>query len=121
MQWAGPRRMAPAPCAVADLPRIDAVLLSHNHYDHLDADSVAALAGAHPRAVWFTPTGNAAYIAPLGVSRVVELDWWASGALLSSRRVVADGNDGSGLDTLAAETEPLLQIICTPAQHISGA
>jgi L-ascorbate metabolism protein UlaG (beta-lactamase superfamily) len=71
----GPRRVRHPGVAFADLPRIDLILLSHNHYDHLD---VATLARLRTR---FAPTvlaaaGDGRLLAPLGFERVHELDWW---------------------------------------------
>ena len=67
--------------ALADLPRIDAVVISHNHYDHLDDASVQALAvqpGGAP--LFIVPLGLKAWFAERGIERVVELDWWQSHA-----------------------------------------
>jgi L-ascorbate metabolism protein UlaG (beta-lactamase superfamily) len=73
----GPRRVVPPVPALEQLPHIDAVLISHNHYDHLDRDSVAKLAaqaGGPPR--YFVPLGLKDWFARLGIDNVVELDWW---------------------------------------------
>jgi N-acyl-phosphatidylethanolamine-hydrolysing phospholipase D len=70
------RRWVPAPIPVNALPRVDLVLLSHNHYDHLDARTVRALAEQQPRIEWCVPLGLAALLRRLGVSRVTEFDWW---------------------------------------------
>jgi L-ascorbate metabolism protein UlaG (beta-lactamase superfamily) len=70
----GPRRYAPAGLAAAELPPIDLLLLSHNHYDHLDLPTIEAL----PRATGIqvvVPLGLAGYFAGRGYPRVTELDW----------------------------------------------
>jgi len=75
--FAGPKRVVPAIPALSDLPHIDAVLISHDHYDHLDVASVNALAqqpGGAPR--FFAGLGTKAWFADLGITNVVELDWW---------------------------------------------
>ncbi len=72
--WAGPKRARPPGIALADLPRPDLVLLSHNHYDHMDIPSLRTLRRLHaPRFV--TPLGNARILAKHGIE-AVELDWW---------------------------------------------
>ncbi len=75
--FAGPQRVVPLPIDVPDLPRIDLVLISHNHYDHLDAESVARLAAmpqGSPR--FLVPKGQKEWFAALGIDRVDEFDWW---------------------------------------------
>lgn len=75
--FAGPRRYHPPGVALADLPRIDVVVISHNHYDHLDVASVEALHARFGDALqFFVPLGLKAWFADLGVTNVVELDWW---------------------------------------------
>lgn len=96
VQWAGPARFHEPPITIAELPPIAGVILSHNHYDHLDHAAVLQLAGKTTR-----------FIAPLGVGdqliawgidaqRVTQLDWWQS--------TEVDG----------------LCLTATPAQHFSG-
>ena len=81
----GPKRQQPPGVSLRDLPPIDVVLVSHNHYDHLDLASVTALAaqgGGSP--LFVVPLGLAAWFRAEGVDRVIELDWWQSHALHTS-------------------------------------
>ncbi|MFZ0105287.1 MAG: MBL fold metallo-hydrolase [Thiobacillus sp.] len=75
--FAGPKRFQPPGVALADLPEIHAVVISHNHYDHLDVDSVRQL---HQRSggklQFFVPLGLKPWFAWLGIDKVTELDWW---------------------------------------------
>lgn len=92
----GPRRWVEPGIALEDLPPIDAVLQSHNHYDHLDDRTVRAVTRAHPYATWLVPLGLAVFVRGRGARAVAELDWWQE-----------------------ARVGPL-RITCTPAQHFSG-
>jgi N-acyl-phosphatidylethanolamine-hydrolysing phospholipase D len=94
--FAGPRRLVPPAIPLTALPPIDVVLLSHDHYDHLDEATVKQLARDHPGARWVAPLGVGALLTALGVAQVVELDWWQS--------------------TAAADTT----VTAVPAQHFSG-
>lgn len=72
--FAGPKRVAPPGVALADLPPVDLVLISHNHYDHMDLASLRALARRFaPR--FLTTLGNRAFLARHGIA-AEELDWW---------------------------------------------
>ncbi|QNM96026.1 MBL fold metallo-hydrolase [Chitinimonas koreensis] len=96
LQWAGPKRFHAPPIGIAELPPITGVILSHDHYDHLDYAAIQALAGK-----------TAHFIAPLGVgdrlvqwgvdpAKVQQLDWWQSTHVGG------------------------LRLTATPAQHFSG-
>ncbi len=80
LSWAGPKRWQPPGVALADLPHIDLVLVSHNHYDHLDLASVRALAlQRQGPPLFFVPLGLKAWFeqnVPNTAGRVHELDWW---------------------------------------------
>ncbi len=77
VSFAGPRRVTPPGLRLEDLPPIDLVLISHDHYDHLDVSTVARLAATHhPRFV--VPLGLKGWLAGLGITEVDELDWWDS-------------------------------------------
>ncbi len=93
----GPRRFHPPPLAMKDLPHLDAVLVSHEHYDHLDMETVRALAA---RGVPFhVPLGIGAHLLAFGVPKkqIVEHDWWENGRLPSG-----------------------LEIVSTPGRHFNG-
>ena len=82
VSWAGPRRYRAPGILFDDLPPIDAVLVSHNHYDHLDLPTLERLAGKGvPRAI--TTLGNRERIREAGLPAVEEIDWWQSVRLSS--------------------------------------
>jgi L-ascorbate metabolism protein UlaG (beta-lactamase superfamily) len=94
--FAGPRRFYAPPLPLADLPPVDVVVISHDHYDHLDMPTVKALAARGAR--FAVPLGVGAHLRSWGVAErdVVELDWWEA-------------------DTIAG-----LTLTATPARHFSG-
>jgi N-acyl-phosphatidylethanolamine-hydrolysing phospholipase D len=79
VDWAGPRRLSAPGLAFEDLPRIDVVLISHDHYDHLDLGTVRRLADRHAP-LFLVPLGLKAWLAEQGITRVEELDWWGAWA-----------------------------------------
>lgn len=100
VSFVGPRRFHAAPVAIDRLPPLDAVLVSHDHYDHFDSATLAALATAQQRTTFITSLGVGARLEALGIDavRIVELDWWE------------DARIGDGGLTLTA----------APARHFSG-
>ena len=74
--FAGPRRVNPPGVGLTDLPRIDWTLLTHNHYDHMDVDSLRAIAAGHGNRI-VAPLGNDAILSAADVrAETVALDWW---------------------------------------------
>lgn len=105
-EYIGPVRSYPSPCDIQDLPEIDAVFASHNHYDHLECNTLAEIWAKNKDSVrFFVPLGNKSLLLSLGVpeDRVVEMDWW----------------DSASLSPLGG-TEKIVKIWCTPAQHNSA-
>lgn len=96
VQWAGPKRMRPPGIRMEDLPPIDVILLSHNHWDHLDIPAMKLLVQTHAPLV-VTPLGVKQFVDKECGSNAVELDWWKEADL--------PGN---------------LQVQALPAQHFSG-
>ena len=80
LAWAGPSRLAPLGLRFDELPKVDAVLISHNHYDHLDEAAVRRL-HARDAPLFFVPLGLKRWFARRGITRVAELDWWQSAEL----------------------------------------
>lgn len=74
----GPKRHQPPGLSLDALPPIDLILVSHNHYDHLDLQTLTHLAKRFPQARVATGLGNGALIRETGFDAVVELDWWQS-------------------------------------------
>ncbi|WP_217996980.1 MBL fold metallo-hydrolase [Nocardioides jensenii] len=93
----GPRRHHPVPLALRELPRLSAVLISHDHYDHLDTSTIEWLT-RHQEVVFVVPLGIGSHLRHWGVpeARIVELDWGRS-------HTIGD-----------------LVLTCTEAQHFSG-
>lgn len=92
----GPRRLVDAAVRFQDLPQIDVVLQSHDHYDHLDDRTVCRLEATNPGARWIVPRGLRPFLKHRGILEVSELDWW--------QEIAIDG----------------VTLGCTPAQHFSG-
>ncbi len=101
-QLVGPARMHAAPLAARELPPIDVVVISHDHYDHLDMDTVTTIAATQPDAVFVTTIGVAAHLTSWGIAegRIRQADWWDE--------VVVATRGGE------------LRFTCGPARHFSG-
>lgn len=96
LSWLGPRRWYPPPLALADLPPLDAIVISHDHYDHLDTPTIVALADRDT--TFIAPLGVGAHLEGWGVpaERIVELDWWEEHALGELRVVMVPARHASG-------------------------
>ncbi len=74
-RFTGAARLVDPPIGLDGLPRIDFVLLSHNHYDHLDLPTLRKLADLNPELVLFAPLGHTDLLRRVGAARIVEMDW----------------------------------------------
>ena len=102
--WAGPKRYTPTPCRLDELPDVDLVVISHDHYDHMDSDSLLKIHAKRKGDVHFlVALGNASRLRGFGIGSedVTELDWW-EGVRAEVPRI--------GYVTMT----------CTPSQHFSG-
>jgi len=95
-KWTGSPRVSEPGLAIEKLPPIDIVLISHNHYDHLDEGSIEEIADRNPNARYYVPLRVRDWFEDKGIRNVEEYDWWEGGSF---------GN---------------LKIICAPVQHFSG-
>jgi N-acyl-phosphatidylethanolamine-hydrolysing phospholipase D len=96
VQFAGPKRWVPPAVDFDRLPPIDLILLSHDHYDHLDSATVSRLALRYPASKWYVPLGVGEFVRRRGARDISEHDWW-------DQTTFGD-----------------LRITCVPAQHFSG-
>lgn len=101
VRFAGPERWYAPPLPLAELPELDAILISHDHYDHLDYPTIAALASRE--VPFIVPLGVGAHLESWGVppTRITELDWW--------QETKVEGHSAVPL-----------RVVMTPARHASG-
>jgi len=95
-QWVGPKRKRPAGIAMDSLPEINGIVISHNHYDHLDLPTLKKLFARYKPHI-YVPLGVKAYLANNGIDNVTEMDWWDDATLSQG-----------------------IQLTAVPAQHFSG-
>lgn len=81
LRFTGPQRRTPPALAIDDFPALDAILISHNHYDHLDRWTIRALLRRFPEVKLFVPLGLGDTLRRFGVRFVTELDWWQQASL----------------------------------------
>lgn len=110
--FAGPKRYTRRACAIADLPFVDAVIISHSHYDHLSAATIQELRTRFPDAHFFVGLGLAKWFRSSGVTNVTEMDWWED----TQVSVQLDHDDDKDKDKAPITA----QISCLPAQHTSS-
>ncbi|KAK4149308.1 beta-lactamase superfamily domain-containing protein [Chaetomidium leptoderma] len=123
VQWFGPKRYSPPACSLSDLPPVDAVVISHSHYDHLSHDSVQTLAKRNPEAQFFVGLGLEQWFRSSGILNVTEMDWWQDADLVLQKKSKPKAETGDGDDDDKDKTAPdtiSARITCLPCQHSSG-
>ncbi|KAF7547900.1 hypothetical protein G7Z17_g7405 [Cylindrodendrum hubeiense] len=104
----GPKRYTPRPCDIKDIPIVDAVVISHSHYDHLSHSSILEVQKYHPEAQFFVGLGLETWFRKSGLNHVTELDWWEDADLTVT---VKDGDKQRDISA---------RISCLPCQHTSA-
>ena len=74
----GPKRLIPPALQITDIPNIDFVTVSHNHYDHLDTRSLKEISALHPNAIFLVPSGDLKLLKKNKINNVYEFEWWKS-------------------------------------------
>ncbi|MDC3247819.1 MBL fold metallo-hydrolase [Gammaproteobacteria bacterium] len=74
----GPKRLIPPALQITDIPSIDFVTVSHNHYDHLDTRSLKEISTLHPNAIFLVPSGDLKLLKKNKINNVYEFEWWKS-------------------------------------------
>ncbi|KAK5125762.1 hypothetical protein LTR85_012038 [Meristemomyces frigidus] len=112
--WIGPKRFTEMPCQIEDIPFIDAVVISHNHYDHLSHPTLEKIAKLHPNAQYLVGLGNKPWFKHMGLDdkNVTELDWWEERTLTLSPAQRGEGGD--------KQEDISATIGCLPCQHTSA-
>lgn len=121
-QYLGPARFTPVPCSPQDLPPIDVIVISHNHYDHFSVNTLDALAASNAKAknsegekiLLFLPL-NTKYGLPKYVQKkyeIHELDWWESKEIVLKSQGQAEGE--------TQDQSQRIRLTATPAQHFTS-
>lgn len=87
--FCGPKRKIPPPLTLDQLPKIDYILISHDHYDHLDLKTVEKLFRRFPHILWIIPKGVRAWFEKQQIKNIIELNWWEEVDIHSTFKVTA--------------------------------
>ncbi|KAI9784620.1 MAG: hypothetical protein M1839_001842 [Geoglossum umbratile] len=112
LSWAGPSRFTEMPCEIADIPFIDAVVISHNHYDHMSHPTLMRIKELHPNVSIFVPLGNKNWFTACGIHNVTELDWWEECDMQLSPTQPKPGTN--------SPESIMAKFGCLPCQHMSA-
>ncbi|KAL8785987.1 MAG: hypothetical protein Q9213_003063 [Squamulea squamosa] len=120
--WLGPKRYTEVPCEIEEIPIIDAVVISHSHYDHLSGPTVKRIQSRHPNAHFFVPLRLKEFFTSSGINNVTELDWWEERDMqlspTSSKPQVSA--DTSSAVSEKPESQMVARFGCLPCQHTSA-
>ena len=122
--WLGPKRYTSVPCQIDDISIIDAVVISHNHYDHMDHPTIMKIKRKHPNVHFFCPLGNKKWFRESGIDHVSELDWWDECDMVlapSKSQVAVSKTSVRPTDTPQLQNVNITaRIGCLPCQHTSA-
>ncbi|MCJ1231539.1 hypothetical protein MMC12_008216 [Toensbergia leucococca] len=122
--WLGPKRYTEVPCQIEDIPTIDAVVISHNHYDHMDHPTILRIKAKHPNVHFFVPLRNKQWFTASGIHEVTELDWWEERniklAPAQDKPQISSNTDAAISAIEIPQGEILARIGCLPCQHTSA-
>ncbi|RPA82985.1 Metallo-hydrolase/oxidoreductase [Ascobolus immersus RN42] len=118
ISFLGPKRFTDIPGKIADIPIIDAVCISHNHYDHLDLPTIKEIHRLHPSVFFFVPLGNKAWFTSIGIKNCIELDWFESRTLTLTP--TSTDPDSKTVTTGQAPGSISATIELLPCQHTSN-
>ncbi|KAK2738383.1 hypothetical protein FQN57_007060 [Myotisia sp. PD_48] len=113
LSWLGPKRYTEMPCQLEHIPFIDAVVISHNHYDHLSYPTIKQVHDRHPQCHFFAPLGNKHWFTAAGIHNMTELDWW-------EERELSISTSSSGSSSASNERNIVAKLSCLPCQHTSS-
>ena len=119
----GPKRYTKVPCHIKDLPFVDAIVISHSHYDHLSHPTVVELHKKHPNAQFFVGLGLKKWFNECGIENVVEMDWWNDVDVTLSEQTGEKRISNASTDTPApssTSSDIKARISCLPCQHTSA-
>ncbi|KAI2628834.1 Metallo-hydrolase/oxidoreductase [Hypoxylon sp. NC1633] len=116
----GFKRYTERPCDIADLPFVDAVVISHSHYDHLSYDSVHEVQKHHPNAHFFVGLGLEKWFKAGGLNNVTELDWWQEAEMTLTPQDSKDQTEAKGAASSELTGPITAKLSCLPCQHTSG-
>ncbi|KAH7356266.1 beta-lactamase superfamily domain-containing protein [Pyrenochaeta sp. MPI-SDFR-AT-0127] len=120
------KRYTPPPCEIEDLPFVDVVVISHNHYDHLSYPTIQRIQKKFPDAHFFAPLGNKAWFESCGIGKeqVTELDWWDTRDVKLEAVQQKNGKADAISVSSTAENKPTKGVSATigalPCQHVSA-
>ncbi|MBM3191797.1 MAG: phospholipase [Chlamydiae bacterium] len=101
--FVGPKRLYEVPFRIEDLPRVDLIVISHDHYDHLDIQAIMQLVKKNPEVIFFVPRGVGKTLRKYKIFKILELAWWEQQEILFPQH-----------------QNLILRTTSVPAQHFSG-